>query len=91
MIPVWLRIRVVKENQKKVRLFFPVIFIWIILFALLITFAPLILIASLILWPFGYGKSLLLLGPRIFSVISSLSGLVVQVEGADNQTYILMK
>lgn len=91
MIPVWIRIQRTGKNKKRMRLFLPIFLLWIVLAAFMIVLAPLILIASLILWPFGYGKSLLLFGPRLFSILFSLSGLAIQVENMNEQFFLIIK
>ena len=91
MIPIFMKMHIREKNKNKIRLFIPLICIWILVAAIMIALSPLILIAALISWPFGYGKNLLLIGPRLFFVIGALSGLVVQVEGSDEKVYIYIK
>jgi hypothetical protein len=91
VIPTIMKMRIYEKDKNKIRLFFPLIIIWILLIALMIALFPLILVVSLILWPFGYGEKLLLFGPRLISVIGALSGLVVQVEDIDNKFYLYIK
>jgi len=91
MIPAIMKMHIHEKDKNRIRLFFPLIIIWILLFALMIALFPLILVVSLILWPFGYGEKFLLFGPRLISVISALSGLVVQVEDIDNKFYLYIK
>lgn len=88
MIPVFMRIHVVERGRKKVRLFIPLILLWIVLAALLIVLSPLVLLASLVLWPSGYGRILLEVWPRLFSLICSLSGLGVLVENKKEKILI---
>jgi hypothetical protein len=91
MIPIFLKLHIYERNKNKIKLFIPLICIWILVAAIMIALSPLILIAALISWPLGYGRSLLLIGPRLFTVIGALSGLVVQVEGSDEKVYIYIK
>lgn len=88
MIPVFMKIHVAERGKKKARLFIPLILVWIVLASLLIVLAPLVLAASLILWPSGYGKILLAVWPRFFSLICSLSGLCVLVENKKEKIFI---
>ena len=83
-----MKIRVVEDGKNKLRLWFPVILIWIILLALAIVLSPLILLVSLILWPNGAGKKLLMFGPMFFYLLSTLHGLNIQTENRDNQVSI---
>jgi hypothetical protein len=91
MIPIFMKMHIREKNKNKIRLYFPLICIWILMAAIMIALSPLILIAALISWPLGYGRSLLLIGPRLLTVIGALSGLVVQVEGSDEKVYIYIK
>jgi Na+/proline symporter len=91
MIPVYMNIKVVNNNEKKIKIFFPLIVLWVILFALLIILAPLVLILSVILWRKRLGKNLLLAYPMAFSVINSFSGLVVNVQRSDKRILINIK
>jgi hypothetical protein len=91
MIPVYMKINVVNNNENKIKIFFPLIVLWVILFALLIVLAPFVLVLSVILWKKKLGKILLLTYPMAFSVINSFSGLVVHVERSNKRILINIK
>ena len=91
MIPLIMRIHIVEENKKKVGLILPFFLVWLLLLPFVIILTPFVLLASLILWPSGYGKTILAAGPALFSVISALSNLHIQVEKPDSKTLIWMK
>jgi len=91
MIPLIMRIHIVEENKKKVGLILPFFLVWILLLPFIIILTPFVLLAALILWPSGYGKIILGTGPALFSVISALSNLHVQVEKPDSKTLIWLK
>lgn len=91
MIPMVMGIRIIEKARRKLRLFFPIILVWILLFTILIAFFPLVLIAALILWPGGQGRLLLAGYFMLFSLIFSLSGLHIQVEDRENQTLIFFR
>ena len=91
MIPMIIRIHVVEENKKKVGLILPFFLVWLLLLPFIIILTPLVLLAALILWPSGYGKTILRTGPTLFSVLSALSNLHIQVEKPDSQVLIWMK
>lgn len=91
MIPMVMRINIIEKGRKKLRIFFPIILVWILLFAIWIAFFPLVMIAALILWPRGEGRLLLAAYCMIFSLIFSLSGLHIQVEDRENQTLIFFR
>ena len=86
-----MRIHVVEGNRKKVRLILPLFLVWILLLPFVILLTPFVLLAALIAWPSGYGKTILGAGPALYSVISALSSLHIEVEGKDNKTLIWMK
>ena len=91
MIPMIMRIHVVEGNRNKVRLILPLFLAWLLLLPFIILLTPFVLLAALILWPSGYGKTILGAGPALYSVISALSSLHIEVEGKDNKTLIWMK
>jgi len=91
MVPIFMNIRILKNNKKKLKIFIPLVLIWILLFALLIALAPFVLISSVILWRRGYGKTMLITYPMLFSLICSLSGLSVQIEKMDKNISIFIK
>jgi hypothetical protein len=91
MIPMIMRIHIVEGNKKKVRLILPLFLVWLLLLPFIILLTPFVLLAALILWPSGYGKTILGAGPALYSVISALSNLHIQVEGTDSKTLIWMK
>jgi hypothetical protein len=71
-----------KNNDRRgVRLFFPVIVVWILAFALLVAALPIVLIAALV--TVGRGPGLRLLGfyPVFFQMLFASSGLRIDVAG----------
>jgi hypothetical protein len=86
-----MRIHIVEENKKKVGLILPFFLVWLLLLPFVIVLTPFVLLAALILWPSGYGKTILAAGPALFSVISALSNLHIQVEKPDNKVLIWLK
>ncbi len=91
MIPMIMRIHIVEKNKKKVRLILPLFIAWLLILPFIIILTPIVFFAVLILWPSGYGKTILSAGPALFSVISALSNLHIQVEGTDSKTLIWLK
>lgn len=91
MIPMIMRIHIIEGNKKKVRLILPLFFVWLLLLPFIVLLTPFVLLAALILWPSGYGKTILGVGPALFTVISALSSLHIEVEEKDNKTLIWMK
>ena len=91
MIPMIMRIHITEENKKKVRLILPLFIVWILVLPFIILLTPFVLLAALVLWPSGNGKRILRTGPALYSVISALSSLHIQVEKPDSKVLIWMK
>ncbi len=89
--PVWMKIHIVENRRTKIRFWFPVIIIWILLLVLAIIMAPLILVAALILWPQSLGKRILLLGPAIFDVIGSMKDLNILIQSPESQVCLYFR
>ncbi len=79
MIPMMMRLDVCSGNNKHVRLYLPVINVWILALVLLIAAFPLLLIASLATVGSGPGFRLLVVYPVFFEIIIALSGLRIDV------------
>ena len=86
-----MRIHITEENKKKVRLILPLFIVWILVLPFIILLTPFVLLAALVLWPSGNGKRILRTGPALYSVISALSSLHIQVEKPDSKVLIWMK
>ncbi len=80
MIPLWMRLKVIEENKKKVSLWLPLFLVWLLLLPLVILLIPFLLLAALITWQKGYGKMILMALPMLWSVLAGLSGMRVEVE-----------
>lgn len=90
-IPMLLKIHIVENNQKKVKLIIPLILVWILILPFLVLATPFLLIAALITWPQGYGKAIIALFPMFFSVMGALPGLHIQVDSPENKTLLFFK
>jgi hypothetical protein len=66
----------------------PLFLAWLILAIFALALSPLFLILILVLWPYGWGKFLLLLGPRVFAVLCALRGLKVDVNSKKEQVIV---
>ena len=88
MIPLILKIQIVESNREKIKLFIPLIIVWILLLPFLILLVPFVLIAGCILLFKGYGKFIWAFWPRFFALMNSLSGLVVHVESPEDKVFI---
>ena len=77
--PSILRLRVQNE-QHRFGLWLPLILIWPLIVLAALVLAPLVLVLAIVLWPAGWGRPLLLAGPRLFGLFCALRGLEVRVE-----------
>jgi hypothetical protein len=91
MTPLIMRIHIAEGSRKKVGLILPFFLIWLVLLPFIIILTPFVLLAALVLWPSGYGKTILRAGPAIFSVLSALSNLHLQVEKPGSNVLIWLK
>jgi len=89
MIPMIMRLDVRNQDRKGVRLFFPVILLWIIACALLIAVLPLVLVAALVTLRRGSGARLLLFYPAFFGAVFAMSGFRVDIAShGDKKVFI---
>jgi hypothetical protein len=79
MIPMTMRVDVRGEGRKGVRLFLPVILLWIVIAALLVAALPFVLVAALVTLRRGAGARLLLFYPAFVGMVWALSGLRVDI------------
>jgi cellulose synthase/poly-beta-1,6-N-acetylglucosamine synthase-like glycosyltransferase len=89
MVPMTMRLDVRNQDRKGVRLFFPVILLWIIAFALLIAILPLVLVAALVTLRWGPGTRLLLFYPVFFGTVFAMSGLRVDIASHGSKTVFI--
>ncbi len=73
------RLKVQQSGKRRVRLWFPVILIWIILAALMIVLLPFLLLGAVFSLGRGPGFRLLLVYPLLAAVLWNLGGLTVDV------------
>ncbi len=90
MIPVWMKVKVLEKDGRKITIPLPLFLVWIIVFALLIAVFPLVLVAGILAYPFGLSKKIFCLYFMIYVLIFSLSGLRVDVDSKekDKTVYI---
>ena len=88
--PLLLRLRIANQ-RRRLGLWLPLFLVWVILAVIAIPLVPLVLIAALILWPFGWGKLLLLFGPAIFRCLCALHGLEVDVKEGEQIILVSFK
>ena len=88
MIPMMMKMLIKEEGKRGIKLFIPLILVWIVLFALLIVLLPFLLLAALLAWPSGYGRVILAVIPMLLAIIWSMSGLKIHVQSKDKQVYL---
>lgn len=83
MMPMYVHIKTVNANNKKFRLWIPLIIVWLIVIPLMLILVPLFLITCAVLWlnPFKISAG-------IFQVISATKGTRIEVNDKNNTTLI---
>ncbi len=78
----------IQDSHRRLTLWLPLFILWppIALAALLLF--PVVLLLAALLWPTGWGKRLLLIGPRLFGLYCSIRGFRVNVENASQRIFI---
>ncbi len=88
MFPLLMHLKVRRLGRCGVRLYFPVIMIWIILAVLMIAILPLMILAALLTWRRGPSWFLFLLYPMTAAVLWNLSGLHIETKDDENDILI---
>ncbi len=86
--PVIMRLRQKSSGQGGVNLWLPLFLLLIPVFLLAVLLSPIVIVVGLLLWPTGFGRTVLLLGPALYRVIASLRGLEVDVKSEKERVYI---
>lgn len=86
--PCLLHLRIHNE-QHHFGLWLPLFLAWLILAVLILALLPIYLILLLVCWPFGWGEFMLLIGPRIYTILCALKGLKVDIDRANEQVEVL--
>lgn len=88
MIPMWLKIKIPRENSRPTTLWLPLIVVWLPLLLLLILCLPIWLIVSFVLYEKGYRWRGLAMMPLLFETLSRLQGLMIDVKNKSNTVYL---
>jgi hypothetical protein len=88
--PSLLRLRV-RDGNHRIGIWFPLVLVWPVVLTIGLLLSPLVIVASIILWPFGWGKTLLLAGPMLFRTFCALRGLRLSVEQPAEEVLIYFK
>ncbi|MCJ7763796.1 MAG: hypothetical protein MUO90_01370 [Dehalococcoidales bacterium] len=85
--PLIMKLRIIND-KKSLRLWLPIFLLYPFLLVLALVVEILALVAFLLLWPFGWGKTLLLTIPYIFRVICNLRDLEVDVQNKQETFFV---
>ena len=88
--PLVMRLRVVNQ-QSNFGLWLPLLLLYPFLLVFLLVGQALAIVAFLLLWPFGWGKAILLAIPYLCRVICALRNLEVDVENKRETFFVSFK
>ncbi len=88
--PSLLQVRV-QNGKHRFGLWLPLFMAWPPVVIIALALLPLVLALSVLLWPTGWGRPLLLAGPRFFGLFCSLRGLMVDVQSPSAQVYVAFR
>ena len=88
--PALLRIRI-RNEKRRFGLWLPLFLVWPFFVLAAMAMFPLVLLLALLLWPKGWGRTLLLMGPWVFRMFCALRGVVIDVKSGTNQVYIVIR
>jgi hypothetical protein len=86
--PSVLRVRVEEAGRRRFRLWLPLFVIWPFALLIALLLSPFVIVASALLWPRGWGRTVLLIGPHAFRLFCALRGLEVDVH--DGSEHVLV-
>ena len=69
----------------------PLFLVWPLFILAVLAIFPLVLLLALLLWPTGWSRTLLLLGPWVFRVIYAMRGLVIELNSGTDRVYIAVR
>ena len=81
----------VSGQRRRLCLWIPLFLVWLVAAAVAIALAPLMLIAVAILWPFSWGKPVLLFVPLVCGCLCALRGLEVDLKQSNRLLLISFK
>ena len=88
--PMLLRVRV-QSDKRRFGLWLPLFLIWLPVLLLGLALFPLVVVLAAFLWPWGWGRPLLLIGPATFRLVCALRGLLIDVHSPPQQVYIAFR
>ena len=88
--PSLLGIRIRNANRG-FGLWLPLFLLWPPFVLAALAMLPLVLLLTLLLWPMGWGKTMLLIGPWFFRMICAFRGLLIDVRSSTSRVYIVIR
>jgi hypothetical protein len=88
--PSIMRLRIL-NNKKSIRLWLPIFLLYPFLLVLALLVELLAIVAFLLLWPWGWGKTLILFMPYLFRVICALRELEVDIQNRQETFFVSFK
>ena len=88
--PLIIRLSIPLRNGT-LRLWLPLFLIYPFLAVFALVLLPLVIIAALLLWPMGWSRTIILVGPYLFRVICALRGLEINVQQRNKQVLVYFK
>ena len=81
----------IRGLKRRFGLWFPLFLLWpFFILGALVTF-PVVLLLAILLWPTGWSRTLLLLGPWLFRMFCALRGLAIEFKSGSDRVYILIR
>ena len=88
MIPMLMKIRLPREDNRSMTLYLPLFIAWLLLAVCMIILAPIALFVALVTWRQGFGKLILMFFPSLVEIIWHMHGLLIDVDGPDGTIYM---
>jgi hypothetical protein len=88
--PLIIRLSIPFKNGT-LRLWLPLFLIYPFLAVFALILLPLVIIAALLLWPMGWSRTIILVGPYLFRVICALRGLEINIQQRNKQVLVYFK
>ncbi len=85
--PAFLTLRV-QSDERRIRLWIPLLLLWPVFAVLVLLGAPLVVLAAAFYWHRGWGRPILLTGPLLVCVLISLRGLRVNVVSGVDRVFV---
>lgn len=81
----------VRNGKMGFGLWLPLFLIWPPVVLVALAMLPLVFLLSLLLWPTGWGRTVLFIGPWFFRMLCAVRGLVIDVKSGTSRVYIVVR